>query len=131
MIERVVLGRPYAGSCQVAADFAAHVAQNSPAPGMTFALPGGTPVLAAMAGQVIRCEWDGAGGRTMMVDHGERLVTLYDHLRAVWRVQGERVEAGETLGLSGDADNGAGAHLVFGVRANGRWVDPMDWFADG
>lgn len=118
------LRKPFVGDFRITSDFGAHVARKSSAPGMDFALPEGTPVLAAAGGTVARSEWGSDGGRYVMVDHGNGLQTLYSHLRAVWRVKGERVNVGEFIGLSGNTGHSTGPHLHFGVKRGGQWVDP-------
>lgn len=110
---------------RITSDFAAHLARGSTAPGIDLALPDGSAVLAAGGGRVIRCEWGDAGGRYVMIEHGGKgMITLYSHLSAVLRVKGERVKAGDVIGLSGNTGHSTGPHLHFAVKQDGRWVDP-------
>lgn len=125
-MDRLALIKPFVGQFRLTSDFREHLARHR-APGLDFALPEGTPVLAASGGVVLACEWDPTGGRTVVVDHGDGLHTLYGHLRAVWRVRSERVNAGEFLGLSGNTGTTTAPHLHFGVWNEGEWVDPIEW----
>ncbi len=85
-------------------------------PGIDFALPIGCPVLAVAAGTVVAVHEDPEGfGHYALVQHhwGQ---TLYAHLSALHAAQGQQVNAGETLGLSGGSGLSAQPHLHFGLR---------------
>lgn len=96
-----------------------------------FAAPIGTPVLAARAGVVMQVErdFDGAGlslekfgGRANFVRilHDDGSMALYAHLAedGVAVKQGQRVQAGQRIGLSGNTGFSSGPHLHFVVQVN-------------
>jgi len=96
-----------------------------------FALPVGTPVLAARAGTVVQVQ-DGFGpgglareqlarANHVIVGHADGTLASYVHLRAGVPVRvGQPVEGGERLGLSGESGLASGPHLHFHVWKRGR-----------
>jgi murein DD-endopeptidase MepM/ murein hydrolase activator NlpD len=63
-------------------------------------------------------------GEIVMIDAGDGYQTLYAHLSRVDVHPGERVEAGEQLGLAGSTGRSTGTHLHFEVRLNDKAIDP-------
>ncbi len=63
-------------------------------------------------------------GRSVFLDHGDGLVTMYFHLSRVDVAQGARVRRGQTIGAVGTSGRATGPHLHFGVRWRGARVDP-------
>ena len=89
-------------------------------------LDGGTgdPIGAANAGEVVLVRDCFASGKTVLVHHGGRLFTAYFHLSRFEVKEGDRVSAGQRLGRVGRTGRVTGPHLHFGVKLDGRWVDP-------
>ena len=85
--------------------------------GIDYALPLGTPVLAAADGIVERAGVDNTGyGNMILIRHLWNDGTVYAHLRN-WSVQvGQKVKAGEIIGYSGNTGNSTGPHLHFEYR---------------
>lgn len=84
----------------------------------------GTPITAANDGEVVMARDCFASGNTVLVHHGGRLFTAYFHLSAFDVKQGDRVTRGQLLGKVGKTGRVTGPHLHFGVKLDGRWVDP-------
>jgi murein DD-endopeptidase MepM/ murein hydrolase activator NlpD len=88
----------------------------------------GTTVAAAAEGKVIIAGWDDGGcGNYIIIDHGGRLSTQYCHLSHIFVGVGQIVQRGQAIAASGSTGNSTGPHLHFGVRINGRPVDPMSY----
>jgi murein DD-endopeptidase MepM/ murein hydrolase activator NlpD len=64
------------------------------------------------------------GGRSVVLDHGGGVFSLYYHLRDSAVSEGQRVSKGERIGSVGATGRATGPHLHFGVRAAGGRVDP-------
>ena len=101
--------------------------------GTDFAVPPGTPIVAAAPGLVLRLSNEfNRGGLKVFVDHGEGLFTSYNHLARAQVQVGERVERGQRLGLSGASGiDGfllfpwSTPHLHFNCWLDGAYVDPF------
>jgi murein DD-endopeptidase MepM/ murein hydrolase activator NlpD len=101
--------------------------------GIDLGVPLGTPVGAAADGVVVLAGTNEVDGRPVgygtyvVVAHGGGVYTLYAHLSKLDVVAGQRVRAGELLGLSGSTGNSTGPHLHFEVRLGSDPVDPMPY----
>jgi murein DD-endopeptidase MepM/ murein hydrolase activator NlpD len=99
--------------------------------GVDLAAPIGTPILAAADGRVSRAGWYGGYGNSTCIDHGradgQRLSTCYGHQSKLLVSPGQRVRAGQVIGLVGSTGASTGPHLHFEVRLGGRPVDPLPW----
>ena len=93
--------------------------------GLDFAAPMGSPVLATADGRVTFVGTKGGYGRTVEITHGNGLMTRYGHLSG-WKAKvGDRVQAGDQVGMLGSTGRSTGPHLHFEVRVHGRAVNPM------
>jgi len=86
------------------------------------------PVTAASAGRVIYADDLGIYGNCVILDHGLGLTSLYGHLSRVDVEEGQQVEAGARLGLTGATGLAGGDHLHFAVMVGDTYVDPLEWW---
>lgn len=85
------------------------------------------PTYAAKEGTVIFAGEAGACGNLITIDHGDGLVTKYMHHAEIYVKEGDKVEKGQQIGLSGTTGNSTGNHLHFQVEEDGRAVDPLKY----
>lgn len=94
--------------------------------GVDYAAPIGTPIFAAGEGRVTFAGWQGDFGRTVILDHGNGITTLYAHMSRLgpYRV-GQRVRQGTTIGFVGMSGLATGPHLHYEFRVRGVHKDPL------
>ena len=96
----------------------------APHVGLDVAVPRGTPVKASAQGTVLAVGDYFFNGKTVFVDHGNGLITMYCHLDRIDVQAGETVSKAQQLGLSGMTGRATGPHLHWSVVLNGAMVDP-------
>lgn len=85
----------------------------------------GTPVRAPAAGRVALVDDLFFAGRTVIVDHGLGLYSVYAHLSRAEVAAGEELAAGAVLGRVGATGRVTGPHLHWAMRFKGERVDPF------
>jgi murein DD-endopeptidase MepM/ murein hydrolase activator NlpD len=92
--------------------------------GLDYAVPSGTPVAAVNAGTVLLARPLYFEGNCVVLDHGQGLLTIYMHLSEIKVTEGEKIERGEDIGLSGGSGRATGPHLHLAVRWQGVYLNP-------
>lgn len=97
--------------------------------GTDWPKPNGTPVPATSDGVIVFVGDDGLGGKTIDLQREDGLIQRFGHLSAIWVTSGQRVTAGNTIGLVGSTGNSTGPHLHWELRwdrvwTGGNWIDP-------
>jgi septal ring factor EnvC (AmiA/AmiB activator) len=94
--------------------------------GIEMSLAEGRPVTAVHDGVVSYAAPFTGYGNLVIVEHGEGTHSLYGHLAGASVNKGDKVEAGDRIGLSGRNPSGNPA-LYFELRVDGKPVDPLQW----
>lgn len=96
--------------------------------GQDYAAACGTPVHAADAGVVRAAGWHPwGGGNRVEIDHGDGLITTYNHLESIGVRSGDTVQAGQVIARVGSTGWSTGCHLHFEAILNGRYANPLRW----
>ncbi|MEI7614001.1 MAG: peptidoglycan DD-metalloendopeptidase family protein [Betaproteobacteria bacterium] len=96
----------------------------SPHSGLDVAVGRGTPIKASSHGKVLAVDDYFFNGKTVFVDHGNGLISMYCHLDRISVQAGQTVAQGQPVGLSGMTGRASGPHLHWSVALNGVMVDP-------
>ena len=93
--------------------------------GLDFRVPSGTSVAAVNSGHVILARPLFFEGNCVVIDHGQGLLTLYLHLSKFLIKEGDDVDKGQAIALSGGAGRATGPHLHLAVRWQGVYLNPQ------
>ena len=102
----------------------------NPHSGLDIAAPTGSEIRAPAAAEVTLVDDLYYNGKTIFLDHGQGLITMYCHLSESLVTEDERVEQGEVIGLVGATGRVTGPHLHWSVSLNGYRVDPQSIMAE-
>jgi len=97
----------------------------APHNGVDFAMPIGTPILTIGDGVVTRVGNHPFAGKYIEIRHTGQFKTRYLHLDQILVRQGQSIERGERVALSGNTGRSTGPHLHFELHVNDRPVDPL------
>jgi len=97
----------------------------SPHTGIDLRAKMGEEILCSNTGIVVYVDELYFSGKSVVVDHGSGLYTMYFHLSRINVKEGQRIAGGEVLGLVGASGRSTGPHLHWGVRLGGARVNPL------
>jgi len=98
--------------------------ERNPHSGLDFAANRGTPIKAPAAGKVILVGDYFFNGKTVFVDHGQGLISMFCHLSEIGVKVGDELPRGGVLGKVGATGRATGPHLHWNVSLNDARVDP-------
>ncbi len=97
----------------------------NPHSGLDIAAEKGTPIIAPAAGVVINTGDYFFNGKTIFLDHGQGLITMYCHMEEISIEEGDFVNVNDMLGTVGSSGRVTGAHLHWSVILNNTTVEPL------
>ncbi len=95
--------------------------------GIDIAAPHGTPIYAPSKGKVVFSGGYGGYGKTVILDHGYGLETLYAHMSAIKVNRGDIVDQGDVIGQIGTTGVSTGPHLHYEVILDAEPIDPLKY----
>lgn len=96
----------------------------NPHSGLDIAAPEGTPVNAPAGGIVTVTGNYFFNGNTVLINHGNGLVSMYCHMQQIDVQPGATIEQGEQIGTVGKTGRATGPHLHWSVSLNDVRVEP-------
>jgi len=100
-------------------------------PGIDIAVPLGTPVRAAGGGSVSEAGYNADYGLFVLLRHPSGYETMYGHMSRLITAEGDEVQAGEVIGLSGNSGRSTAPHLHFEIRRDAKSIDPLELVKEG
>ncbi len=95
--------------------------------GIDIAVPSGSGIYAGEDGVVSISTYSSSAGNYILINHGGGLSTVYMHNSKLLVDVGDTVKKGQKIALSGSTGWSTGPHCHFGVRVNGRYVNPIPY----
>jgi len=100
----------------------------NPHRGQDMRSPMGNPVKSVADGVVVLVGDHYYAGNSVYIDHGNGVVSMYFHLSKPIVKEGDTVQRGQAIGLSGMSGRATGPHLHFSLSVLGELVDPQPLF---
>jgi len=97
----------------------------SPHTGVDLKGEEGTPVKAINDGKVILICDHFFTGKSIFLDHGADVISMYFHLQEIDVKEGDMVSKGQVIGLVGSTGRATGPHLHWGMRISGARINPL------
>ncbi|GAA1403539.1 hypothetical protein GCM10009639_48520 [Kitasatospora putterlickiae] len=100
--------------------------------GVDFAVSPGTRLLAVGNATVVSAGWDGAYGKEVVLRLADGKYAQYAHMSSISVSAGQRVEAGQQIGRSGNTGNSTGPHLHFEIRSANQYgavINPIAYLS--
>ena len=96
-----------------------------PHSGLDIAAGRGTPVKSPAGALVVNTGDYFFNGKSVFLDHGQGMITMYCHLDEILVQTGTSISAGTSIGKVGSTGRATGPHLHWGVKLNDNWIDPV------
>ncbi|MDF2686879.1 MAG: peptidase family protein [Clostridia bacterium] len=92
--------------------------------GLDIAVESGEEVMSVLSGTVIKTGYSNVGGNYLYIQHDNGFLSYYGHLKKIIKKNGDIVQNGELIALSGNTGLTTGPHLHFQLMYNDRPIDP-------
>ena len=98
--------------------------------GVDIAAKAGTPIIAPARARVTFTGGKGALGKTIVLDHGYGVRTVYGHSKEILVKTGDLVQRGQQIALLGSSGRSTGPHLHYVVEVGGKPRNPLNYIFD-
>jgi septal ring factor EnvC (AmiA/AmiB activator) len=105
------------------AKFATYTMNN----GLKIGADPNTEVRAVFQGTVLFAQWFKGYGNLIILDHGNRVFSLYGNVKGTVLGVGDRVTTGQAIAGVGESEDGQSGYLYFEIRQDNRPEDPGQW----
>ena len=95
--------------------------------GVFIRTPGGSKVAAISWGRVVYADWLRGFGLIIVIDHGDKYLSLYGHNHTLYKQVGDWVKSGEIIAATGDSGGMGHSGLYFEIRKRGIPLNPVKW----
>lgn len=95
--------------------------------GIDIAIPIGTHIRASASGTVVQSGYINGFGKTVVIDHGDKIKTLYAHNSRLLVRAGTKVNLGQVIALAGSTGSSTGSHLDFRIYRKEKTVNPVNY----
>jgi septal ring factor EnvC (AmiA/AmiB activator) len=95
--------------------------------GLKIEAVAGTQVRAVFQGTVLFSQWFKGYGNLIILDHGNRIFSLYGNLKQSAVAVGDRIATGQPIAGVAEGEEAAGGYLYFEIRQDNRPEDPQKW----
>ncbi len=98
--------------------------------GIDIAAPGGSQIVAVSDGKVVKKSYNPKGfGHLIVIENNDGIRAYYAHMqKESFLEKGDKVKAGDTIGIVGTTGKSTGNHLHLEFRKGDKRVDPLDYF---
>lgn len=86
-----------------------------------------TQVRAVFGGTVLYSQWFKGYGNLIILDHGNRVFTLYGNVKTPALAVGDRIATGQPIATVAESEDASSGHLYFEIRQDNRPEDPQKW----
>jgi len=95
--------------------------------GLKIAAAPGAEVRSVFAGTVLFSQWFKGYGNLVILDHGNRVFSLYGNLKSPAVAVGDHINAGQALAGVGESEDAHSGYLYFEIRQDNKPEDPQKW----
>ena len=95
--------------------------------GIVIAAERGSSITAVANGTVVFSQWLSGYGNTLIIDHGDEVISIYAHCEQLLKQTGEPVETGEVIANVGMSEELNQSGLYFEIRVRNQHTDPLTW----
>ncbi len=99
--------------------------------GVIISAPEGRKLRAVHPGRIAYADWLRGYGLLLIIDHGDGYMSLYGYNQSLFKEVGDWVETGDVIGLVGSSGAQSAAGIYFGIRHDGKAVNPARWCKKG